>query len=169
MASTHNKREDKEQEKAIDRTIEETKGNTNKVLNEARREIPQITAEFHDYQEENIRAVKEMTSTFLESQREVASSIQSATSRGQQPIATIATNWMLWPYSYWASPKQAIEAYSRAASNFSDVTIAATRLSNELSIASIESTRALIQRELNDTKAISRYMMEIAHDIETRQ
>lgn len=169
MASTHNKREDKEQEKAIDRTIEETKGNTNKVLNEARREIPQITAEFHDYQEQNIRAVKEMTSTFLESQREVASSIQSATSRGQQPITTIATNWMLWPYSYWASPKQAIEAYSRAASNFSDVTIAATRLSNELSIASMESTRALIQRQLNDTKAISRYMMEIAHEIETRR
>jgi hypothetical protein len=51
LASTHNKREEKEQEKAIDRTIvEETRGNTNRLLNEARKEIPQITAEFHDYQ-----------------------------------------------------------------------------------------------------------------------
>jgi hypothetical protein len=169
LASTHNKREEKEQEKAIDRTIEETKGNTNRVLNEARKELPQITAEFHDYQEQNIKAIKEMTSTFLESQKEVATSIQSAISRGERPSTTIVTNWVLWPYSYWANPQQAIEAYSRAASDFSDATIAATRLTNELAIASMDATRALIQHELSDTKVISRYMMEIAHEIETRQ
>jgi hypothetical protein len=167
MASSQTKREDKEKEIAIDRTIEVTKDNTNKVLNEARKELPQITAEFHDYQEQNIKAVKEMTSTFLESQKDVATSIQSATARGQQLNTTIAMNWMLWPYSYWANPQQAVEAYSKAASNFADTTIAATRLSNELAVASMEATRAWIQRELNDTKAISRYMMETAHEIET--
>lgn len=167
MSSTRNKREEKEQEKAIDRTIEETKDNTNRVLNEARREIPEITAEFHDHQEQNIKAIKEMTSTFLESQKEVATSIQSANSRGQTLVTTIAGNWMLWPYSYWPNPQQAVEAYSRMASNFSDTTIAATRLSNELAVASMDATRSWIQRELNDTKAISRHMMEIARDIET--
>ena len=166
MSSTR-KREEKEQEKAIDRTIEETKDNANRVLNEARKEIPEITAEFHDYQEQNIKAIKEMTSAFLEAQKEVATSIQSANSRGQTPVTTIAGNWMLWPYSFWPNPQQALEAYSRMASNFSDTTIAATRLSNELAVASMDVTRSWIQRELNDTKVISRYMTEIARDIET--
>ena len=160
------KREERSQEKAIDKAIDQTKDNTNKVLQEAKQELPEFTAMFHDYQEQNINAIKEMTSTFLESQKEVAKSISSASLRGRNPGSALSMNIFMWPYAYWINPKDAIDSYSKAASNIADSTIAATRLSNEVLASSMEATRSLIQHHLKDTKAISKFMVESAREIE---
>ena len=78
----------KREEKAIDRTIEETKDTTKKALQEVKRELPEYTAAFHDYQEQNINAIKDMTNTFLESQKEVAKSLQAAYCLGRISLET---------------------------------------------------------------------------------
>jgi len=160
------KREDRAQERAIDKSIDESKDNTNRVLQEAKRELPEFTAIFHDYQEQNINAIKEMTTTFLESQKEVAKSLSAATSRGRNPNSALSMNIFMWPYSYWANPREAIDAYSKAANIFADTTIAATRLSNDIMAASMEAASSLVKHELKDTKAISKFMVDSAQDIE---
>jgi hypothetical protein len=160
------KREDKAQERAIDKTIDETKDKTNSVLQEAKRELPEFTAIFHDYQEQNINTIREMTTTFLESQKEVAKSLNAAASSGRSPNSALSINIFMWPYSYWTNPREAIEAYSKAANTFADTTIAATRLSNDMMAVSLEATSSLMKRELKDTKAISKFMVDSAKDIE---
>src|SRR5688572_14716088 len=105
------KREDRVQERAIDKSIDETKDSAKKVLQEVRRELPEVTSTFHDYQEQNISAIREMTNTFLESQKEVAKSMQYA----MRPYAANPYLWMFWP---WMHPQIITENYVKAVTNF---------------------------------------------------
>lgn len=168
------KREERAQDRAMDRTIEETKDSTRKVIQEAKRELPEFTSAFHDYQEQNINAIKEITSDFLDSQKQVARSLRSASSSGQRASyvsfwnpAAFSLNAMAWSLGpLWASPNEAIEAYSTLVSNFAESSIAATRLSNELVISSMEATRASLQHVKNNSKAISKYMVDSAENLD---
>jgi hypothetical protein len=121
----------RENEKAIDRTIEETKDSTRRAVREAKKELPEFTAAFHDYQEQNIAAIKEITYNSLELQKAAAKSSQSI----YWPY-----NALFWPY-YLMFPQAWTDTYARMASNFADMAIAATRFSNEMMLASMESNR----------------------------
>lgn len=153
------KREDRAQERAIDKSIEITKESANKVLQEARRELPEVTSTFHDYHEQNIRAIREMTNTFLESQKEVAKSMQSA----MRPYAANPYMWMFMP---WTHPQIVTENYVRAVSNFTDNSIAAAKTSSDLVQIAMESERSSIEIARNNTKALSQYFVESARRFE---
>lgn len=157
MSST--KREDRAQERAIDKSIDETKDSANKVLQEARRELPEVTSTFHDYHEQNIKAIREMTNTFLESQKEVAKSMQSA----MRPYAANPYVWMFWP---WTHPQIVTENYVRAVSNFTDTSIAAAKTSGDMVQIVMESERSSIELAKENTKALSRYFVESARSFE---
>lgn len=149
----------KREEKAIDKAIEETKDTAKKTLQEATRELPEYTAAFHDYQEQNINAIKDMTNTFLESQKEVAKSLQAASRPYAGNFATI----MFWP---WGNPQTFTEAYVRAVSNFADSSVAAARLSNDMMLVAMESTRSAIEMARSNTRSLSGFYVESAHAIE---
>lgn len=153
------KREDRAQERAIDKSIEITKETANKALQEARRELPEVTSTFHDYQEQNIRAIREMTNTFLESQKEVAKSMQFA----MRPYAANPYMWMFMP---WTHPQIVTENYVRAVSNFTDNSIAAAKTSSDLVQIAMESERTSIEIARNNTKALSQYFVESARGFE---
>lgn len=146
------------EEKAIDRAIEETKDTAKKALQEVKRELPEYTAAFHDYQEQNINAIKDMTNTFLESQKEVAKSLQAA----YRPYAG-NTGMMFWP---WNNPQAFTEAYVRAVSDFADSSVAAARLSNDMMLAAMESARSSIEVARNNTRSLSGFYVESAHALE---
>jgi uridine kinase len=172
MSSTtgrSSKREERAQDRAVERTIEETKDTTRKAIQEVKREIPEFTAAFHDYQEENINTIKEMATGFLESQKEVARLMRSTGSIGQSPWSywnnANPMNAALWPYMYWGAPQETIEAYARMVNQIAEGTIAATRLSNEMIISSMESTKATLRHAQNNSKAISKYMVDTASEL----
>lgn len=148
----------KREEKVIDRTIEETKDTTKKALQEVKRELPEYTAAFHDYQEQNINAIKDMTNTFLESQKEVAKSLQAA----YRPY-TGNMGMAFWP---WSNPQTFTEAYVRAVSNFADSSVAMARLSNDVMLAAMESTRSSIELARNNTRSLSGFYVESANAFE---
>jgi hypothetical protein len=149
----------KREERAIDKAIEETKDTAKKALQEVKRELPEYTAAFHDYQEQNINAVKDMTNTFLESQKEVVKSLQAA----YRPYAGSPAGMMFWP---WNNPQGFTEAYVRAVSNFADSSVAAARLSNDMMLAAMESARSSIEMARNNTRSLSGFYIESAHAIE---
>lgn len=156
MSSTT--REDRAQERAIDKSIDETKDSARKVLREVKRELPEITATFHDYQEKNISDIREMTNTFLESQKEVAKSIQSI----MRPYNSNPM-WFMWP---WMHPQIIVDNYIRAVNNFADVAVSGTKMSNDLVQAAMESARFAIETTKENTTALSTYLQDSARAME---
>lgn len=125
------------EEKAIDRAIEETKDNANRVIREVRRDVPENTATFHEYQEQNIRAARDMANTFLDSQKEVAKSLHAA----YRPMTNSGfISMMFWPLAAM-NPQTWIDSYVKASTNIADVALASVRLQNELTSEMMESTR----------------------------
>jgi hypothetical protein len=151
------KRDERAQERAIDRSIDETKESARKVLTGVRRELPEITSTFHDYQEQNITAVREMTNTFLDSQKEVAKSMQS-TMYLPNPYL-----WVFWP---WMHPQILTDNYVRAVTNFTDTSVAAARTSTDLAQIAMESVRTSIDTARENTKVLSRYFVDSARGYE---
>lgn len=153
------KRENRPQERAIDESIDVTKESANKILQEAKRDLPEITSTFHDYQEQNIRAIREMTNTFLESQKEVAKSMQYA----MKPQGANPYIWMLAP---WMHPEILTDNYVKGVTSFTESSLAAAKTSSDLVQIAMESERSLIDIARNNTKIISRYFVESAKGFE---
>src|SRR3954464_5695297 len=114
---------EEEQHHAIDRALDTTKDNIRKTTDEARRDIPRYTQAVNDYQEQTIQAAREIADSYLESQKEIINSLQSA----WVPFAENAYG-VFW--NYWISPRRVTEAYAKVVSGLADNTIAATRLTN---------------------------------------
>jgi len=153
------KREDRAHERVIDQSIDGTKESANKVLQEASRELPEVTSTFHDYHEQNIRAIREMTNTFLELQKEVAKSMQSA----MRPHAANPYIWMFMP---WMHPQIVTENYVKAVSSFTDSSIAAAKTSSDLVQIAMESERASINIARKNTKVLSKYFVDTVRGFE---
>jgi len=149
----------KREEKVIDKSIDETKESARKVLTEVKRELPEVTSTFHDYQEQNINAVREMTNTFLESQKEAAKAMQSAF----RPYYTNTYLLMFWP---WTHPEVMTRNYLQAVSSITESSIATARTSSDITQIAMESMRTSIDAAKENTKAVSRYILESARAFE---
>lgn len=163
MSSTKEERKVQgREEKAIDRAIEETKDNAGRIIKEVGRDVPENTATFHDYQEQHLRAVRDMTNDFLDSQKDAAKSLQAA----YRPMANNAfTTMMFWPVAAM-NPQMWAENYVRAVTNLADVTVAAVRLQNDLTVQAIESTRVLTETARKNTKELGQIGVESARIVE---
>jgi hypothetical protein len=150
------------EERAIDRAIEQTKDNAGRIIKEVGRDVPENTATFHDYQEQHLRAVRDMTNDFLDSQKDVAKSLQAA----YRPIANNAfTTMMFWPVAAM-NPQTWADNYVKAVTNFADVTVAAVRLQNDLTVQAIESNRIFTESARKNTKELGQLGVENARIIE---
>jgi hypothetical protein len=150
------------EERAIDRAIEDTRDNANKIIREVGRDVPENTASFHDYQQTHIRAVRETTNDFLDSQKEIAKSLQSAF----RPLThNVFTSLMFWPFSAM-NPQNWTENYVKAATNFSELAGAAFRLENDLMSEALESTRLLAENVQKNTKELGKLGVESARAME---
>jgi hypothetical protein len=132
----------------INITLDETKSSLRKATEEAKREVPEYTKAVKEYQEETIQATKDIADSFLESQKEAINSSQSFWAPYYENM-----QYMYW--SYW-TPKRATENYTRAVSNFTDNSIAATRLANNFMFASMEAWRTTMRHTRDNAIEFSR-------------
>jgi phage-related protein len=149
-------REREEQYHSIDRALDATKDNIRKTTDEARREIPRHTQAVNDYQEQTIQASREIADSYLESQKEIINSFQSAWSPYAETL--FRTNWM--------SPKSIAELYANLVSNFANNMIAATRLTHNIIFANMEAFKTSIQQAKDNTKELSRIGVNTAKTFE---
>ena len=70
-----------QQQDAVNKTLDNTLHNIRRSTDEARREIPQYTQRITEYQEKTIQTVKDISSDFIEAQKQVIGSFQSQVER----------------------------------------------------------------------------------------
>jgi hypothetical protein len=138
-----------QQQQAINKALDETKNNIRRATDESRKDIPHYTQVVNDYQEQTIKAGREIVDNYVETQRQIIDSVQSA----WVPLVENAYG-VFW--NYWVSPRSITELYTRAVSSFADNTIAATRLANNTLFVGMEAFKTSIQTARDNTREISR-------------
>jgi hypothetical protein len=137
-----------EQNRAVERTLNETKDNIRRSVEEARTQIPRNTQAINDHQEQHLQAAQEIADSYLNSQKEIINSFQSAWA------PHIENYYNMW--NNWASPKRVAEIYARTVSNYANNTLTATRILNNAIIANMEALSSIVQRRKEDFKEFSR-------------
>jgi hypothetical protein len=140
---------EEQQQQAINKALDETKNNIRRTTDESRKDIPHYTQVVNDYQEQTIKAGREIVDNYVESQRQIINSVQSA----WVPLVENAYG-VFW--NYWTYPRSVTELYARAVSSFADNTIAATRLANNTLFVGMEAFKTSIQTARDNTREISR-------------
>ena len=128
------------------RALDQTKDNINRSIEESRSQIPQYNNIVNNYQEQTLQAVKEITENYIESQKAIIKSIQSAWSPYQQNFNTSINTWN--------SPEAAANAYSRFVSNVADNTVTYLRTTNNLVFASLDAYKTTMEHAKENTKQI---------------
>jgi hypothetical protein len=147
------------QQKDINKALDETKDNIRRTTDEARKDIPRYTQIVNEYQEETIQAARQMADNYLESQREIINSMQSA----MVPQIEAANRAVT---SNWTSPRHVTEHYARLVSAFADNTIAVTKLVNNAVFANLEAFKASVQTARDNVKEFSRIGVNSAKTLE---
>jgi hypothetical protein len=152
---------------AINRSIDETKDNVSRAIEEVRRETPRYSQTVTDFHNETAEAMREITVTFLDSQKEVINSMQSAwapfAERTGSSDGSGNNNYywmmgMMQPWWWWMgmSPRDMVNIYARSISAMTDLVTASTRMATNMMFAGIEASRATTNYARHNSKEIAR-------------
>jgi vacuolar-type H+-ATPase subunit H len=147
------------QQQVINKALDETKDNIRRTTDEARKDIPRYTQIVNEYQEETIQAARQMADNYLESQREIINSMQSAMIPQIEAANKAVT-------SNWTSPRHVTEHYARLVSAFADNTIAVTKLVNNAVFANLEAFKTSVQTARDNVKEFSRIGVNSARTLD---
>jgi hypothetical protein len=154
----------RQQQDAINRSIDETKDNIRRAIEEVRRETPRYSQTVTDFQNETAEATREIADNFLDSQKEVINSMQSAwtpfaerTSSGGSGNNNYWMMGMMQPWSWMGvSPRDMADIYARGISAMTDSVAAGTRMATNMMFAGIEASRATTNYARHNSREIAR-------------
>lgn len=152
------KEKDREIRESVNITLDETKSSVDKTTEEAKKDIPQYTKAVNEYQQETIEATKDIADNFLESQKQVINSFQSLWVPYMENIQN--------SYWYYWTPQKATENYTRAVSNVTDTSIAATRMANNFMFASMEAWKTTMRHTRDNAIEISKLNANYARTLQ---
>src|SRR4051812_48331545 len=128
---------------SVSRALDQTKDNINRSIEESRNQIPHYNNIVNSYQEQTLQAVKEISENYIESQKTIIRSIQSAWGPYQQNFNNKVNTCM--------SPDAAANAYSRFVSNVADNTVTYLSTTNNLVFASLDAYKTTMQHAKENT------------------
>jgi hypothetical protein len=158
----------RKQQDAINRSIDDTKDNIRRAIEEVRRETPRYSQTVTDFQNETADATREIADNFLDSQKEVINSLQSAwTPFADRTTSSAGTTnsgnnnyWMMSMIQPWwwmgVSPRDMADIYARSISAMTDSVAAGTRMATNMLFAGIEASRATTNYARHNSKEIAR-------------
>ncbi len=147
----------KQQQQSIAHSIDETKNNIHQALEEVRKETPRYSQAITDFQNQTVDATHEITHNFLDSQKEIINSIQSAwtpviqRTTNNNNIMTATTT----PFLFF-SPGQIADIYARTVGAITEAYVASTRMATNVLFAGIEATRATTNYARQNAKEAAR-------------
>jgi hypothetical protein len=148
-----------QQRHAMIKALDESKDNIMQGINEAKAEIPRFTQIVKDFQETAIESTKEISDAFIESQRQVISSLQSVW------IPSLANLYgSIW--NYWTLQPIVSDIYVSMVRITADNVIATTRLANNIIFTSIEAAKALMPQLKDNAKELLRLSENAAKSFE---
>jgi hypothetical protein len=143
-----------EEHNQVNRSIDETKANVKRSIEEARREIPAYTQSVTDYQQQAMDSAQEITDNYLNSQKEIINTIQSTWSNYLDTV--------FW----WLSPRRLSEIYAQSVSSFADNAFSGTRIWNKTILANVDASKAYLGRTREASRDISRINTNMARTFE---
>jgi hypothetical protein len=150
----------------VSRSLDDTRDNIRKTTDEARSQIPRYTQVVNDCQEQTIQAVREIADNYVEAQKQIINSIQSAYTPYVENVnasaaATTTTNW-----TTIFSPIRMSEVYANIVSTFANNVITATRVTNNMIFANMEAFKTSLQQVKESAKDFSRIGVNTAKTFE---
>jgi hypothetical protein len=157
----------RQHQEAVNRSFDETKDNFSRAIDEVRRESPRYSQIVSDFHNESSDAMRDITITFLDSQKEVVNSMQSAwapfaeraAGSGDRSDSNYAMMNMMQPWWGWwmgISPKDMATIYARNISIMTDLITASTRMATNMMFAGIEASRAATNYARYSSKEIAK-------------
>src|SRR3954447_14235849 len=142
----NNNQQQQDFNESVNRALDETKDNINRSIEESRNQIPHYNTIVNSYQEQTLQAVKEITENYIESQKSIINSFQSAWRPYQQNFNTSINTWN--------SPEVVANAYSRLVSTYADNAVTYLRTTNNIIFSNIESMKSVMQHAKDNSKQI---------------
>src|SRR5688572_5185693 len=112
------------------RSLDETKENVKKSIDEARTQIPRFTKVVTNYQEQILQSTGKMVEDYVDAQK----SVMDAVFNSANPYYENANR----AFSYWFTPRVTAEIYARSVSNIAENVSASARIGNEILFGNIE-------------------------------
>ena len=158
-----------EQHQATVRSIDETKDNIHRAIDEVRKETPRYAQTITDFQNEAADASTEIADNFLESQKEVINSMQTAWDSMSQGTGVgggrgggnnywtggMMQGGTMMPFFFF-SPEQMTNIYARTIGAMAEAYAASTRMATNVLFAGLEVTRATTNYARQNAKEASR-------------
>jgi hypothetical protein len=142
----------------LHRSLDETKENVNKSIDEARTQIPRFTHVVTNYQEQVLQSTGKMVEDYVEAQK----SVMNAVFNSANPYYENANR----VFSYWFSPRVSAEIYARSVSNIAENISASARIGNDILFGNIEALGDDFERAQRHTKEFTRINAYTAKAIE---
>jgi len=138
----------------VNRSLDQTKDKINRSIEESRKQIPQYNNIVNSYQEQTLHAVKEISENYIESQKSIINSYQSACGPFSQNLNTTAI--------ILNSPETAANAYSRIVSTVADNAVYALRTTNNYLVSGLPLWKSTLQQARDSSKEYSRLTKKMA-------
>ena len=142
----------------LHRSLDETKENVKKSIDEARTQIPRFTHVVTNYQEQVLQSTGKMVEDYVEAQK----SVMNAVFNSANPYYENANRM----FSYWFTPKVTAEIYARSVSNIIENVSASARIGNDIFFGNIEALGNDFERAQRHTKEFTRINADTAKAIE---
>src|SRR5215216_3886243 len=139
----------REQQQAVYKTLDKARDEIRRSVNESRKEIPRVAEAVSEHQQSTIDAAREIADTYIESQKEIINSVQSAWSPLVENFDR--TNW-----NTVFSPGRVSEIYAYILSSYTDNLVAATKLANNVMFANMETFRTSLQQVKDNLRDLSK-------------
>ena len=139
--------EEKEGKNQAIKISDESKDNIRQAINETIAEIPRFTQIVQDFQKTAMEAAKEISDAFIESQKQVISSLQLIPSLGD-------ISGPIW--NYWTFQSIITDMYLSMVRFTVDTAIATSRLAKNMIFTNIEAAKALMPQLKDNANELSR-------------
>ena len=88
---------------SVNRSLDEAKDNIRKSIDESKNQIPRINNIVNSYQEQSLQTAKEISEEYIDSQKEIINSLQSAWTSYSESFNGLVNNWSASPESSYQS------------------------------------------------------------------
>ena len=145
-------------QESINRSLDQTKDNINRSIDESRNQIPRYNNIVNSYQEQSLQTAKEISEEYIESQKAVINSLQSAWRPYSESFNGL--------FASFASPDSMTKAYTKFVSSFADNAVSAIRLTNNIIFSNLDSMKSTLQQARDNAKQLSNLNVNAARTFE---
>ena len=133
----------RQSERAVERTLEDTRSNINKLTNEARREVSKSKDQMREYQEDSIKIINNIANNYIESQKELFNSFSNSIPGSNTRLGNFpqTSSWL----NYY-SPERFAQMYGENVNTFTNSLIRYSNLLNNLTLSNMNYFKSFLQQ-----------------------